>query len=66
MTSKPYLNPAVLDAIDPRQFQAQQPFPWINPQYFIQPERYPELLQSMLFVKRGVVVKRDFHGYGGF
>ena len=47
MTGKPDLTPAVLDAIDPRQFQAQQPFPWINPQYFIQPERYPELLQSM-------------------
>ena len=40
MTSKPYLNPAVLDAIDPAQFQAQQPFPWINPQYFIRPDRY--------------------------
>ncbi len=44
MTSKPYLNPAVLDAIDPAQFQAQQPFPWINPQYFIQPDRYQRIV----------------------
>ncbi|CAA0126136.1 Uncharacterised protein [Halioglobus japonicus] len=46
MASKSYLNTAVLDAIDPAQFQAQKPFPWTNPQGFIVPERYPKLLQS--------------------
>ena len=52
MSSKPYLNPAVLDAIEPAQFQAQQPFPWINPQYFILPDRYSELLESMPDIAR--------------
>lgn len=42
-----YLNPAVLDRIDPLQFRAQQPYPWINPQHFIQDERFRELLASM-------------------
>lgn len=42
-----YLNPAVLEAIDPGEFQAQSPFPWVNPQYFIKPERYAELLDSL-------------------
>ena len=42
-----YLNPAVLDSIDPAAFSAREPFPWVNPQYFIRNERYPELLASM-------------------
>lgn len=42
-----YLNTAVLDAIDPAEFQAKQPYPWVNPQYFIKPERYGELLDSL-------------------
>jgi hypothetical protein len=47
MTSMSYLNSAVLDAIDPELFQAQQPFPWINPQHFIVEERYRELLANL-------------------
>ena len=46
-TSQHYLNSTVLDAIDPVAFRAQPPFPWINPQYFIAAERYPELLASV-------------------
>jgi hypothetical protein len=42
-----YLNTAVLEAIDPAEFQAQEPYPWANPQYFIKPERYGELLENM-------------------
>jgi hypothetical protein len=42
-----YLNPAVMDAIDPAEFQARNPYPWVNPQYFIKPEAYGELLGSM-------------------
>tara|TARA_R110002072_G_scaffold935_23_gene7787 strand:+ start:6249 stop:7004 length:756 start_codon:yes stop_codon:yes gene_type:complete len=47
MATRPYLNSAVLDAIDPAQFQARSPFPWVNPQNFIDPEHYEELLQSL-------------------
>ena len=47
MASKPYLNTVVLDAIDAGEFQTKCPFPWVNPQYFIVPERYAELLQNM-------------------
>lgn len=47
MVASPYLNYAVLDAIDPAGFQSQKPFPWINPQHFIPPDRYGELLQSL-------------------
>ena len=46
-TKQQYLNPAVLDTIDRAAFQSQHPFPWINPQYFIREELYPELLASM-------------------
>jgi len=52
MVTIPYLNSDVLDAIDPAGFQLQEPFPWINPQYFVTPERYPELLQSLPDVAR--------------
>jgi hypothetical protein len=47
MSSSKYLNSEVLEAINPVAFQAQQPYPWTNPQYFIRPERYPDLLQTM-------------------
>lgn len=47
MTRNPYLNMAVLDAIDPAKFQAQQPFPYVNPQYFILEDRYTGLLENM-------------------
>ena len=42
-----YLNTAVLDAIDTGSFQHQHPFPWVNPQHCIVPERYQELLDTM-------------------
>jgi len=45
--SKLYLNPAVLDAIDPAAFRAQLPYPWINPQHFIAEDRFRELLDAM-------------------
>jgi hypothetical protein len=47
MDTVPYLNAALLDAIDPAGFQAQKPFPWINLQHFVVPDRYLELLQSL-------------------
>tara|TARA_B110000503_G_scaffold75368_1_gene116348 strand:- start:19677 stop:20432 length:756 start_codon:yes stop_codon:yes gene_type:complete len=47
MVKNSYLNTVVLDAIDPEDFQTKNPFPWVNPQYFIAPDRYPELLQSV-------------------
>jgi hypothetical protein len=47
MVTTPYLNSAVLDAIDPAEFQARTPFPWINPQDFITPDHYRELLQNL-------------------
>jgi len=52
MVTIPYLNSDVLDAIDPAGFQLQEPFPWINPQYFVTPDRYHELLQSLPDVAR--------------
>tara|TARA_R110002110_G_scaffold205066_1_gene416678 strand:- start:72208 stop:72969 length:762 start_codon:yes stop_codon:yes gene_type:complete len=42
-----FLNPAILDTIDAAGFQAQKPYPWINPQFFITPERYGELLTAL-------------------
>jgi len=52
MSSTSYLNPVVMDAIEPAAFQAQQPFPWVNPQYFIAPDRYQELLDALPTVDR--------------
>lgn len=46
-SSKHYLNPAVLEAIDPAAFRAQLPYPWINPQDFIAADRFHELLDSL-------------------
>lgn len=42
-----YLNEQVVDGIDAAQFRGQDPFPWVNPQYFIAPERYQALLDTM-------------------
>lgn len=42
-----FLNQAVLDAIGTGDFQQQTPYPWVNPQYFILPEPYRELLATM-------------------
>ncbi len=47
MSSTRYLNLPVLDGIDPRTFQECDPFPWVNPQYLVSPERYQALLDSM-------------------
>ena len=47
MPRSTFLNTAVLDALDAARFRAQAPFPWVNPQYFIVPERYPELLDNL-------------------
>ncbi len=59
-----YLNRDVLEAIDPAAFQTRQPYPWINPQYFIVPERYDELLGNMppLEQFRGFFGKQRKHG----
>ena len=42
-----YLNPPVLDGIEPAKFQAQEPYPWVNPQGFVRAEQYRELLDTM-------------------
>ena len=42
-----YLNTSVLDAIKTEDFQAQGPYPWVNPQHVIKPDRYNELLDSL-------------------
>jgi hypothetical protein len=47
MTSISYLNTSVLDAIDPAKFQTRAPFPWTNPQYFIRPACYRELVGNL-------------------
>jgi hypothetical protein len=47
MSTTSYLNTSVLDAIDTTGFQQQHPFPWTNPQYFIRPENYQQLLDTM-------------------
>jgi hypothetical protein len=47
-----YLNPVVLDGIDPAAFRAQPPYPWINPQHFITEEGFRELLATMPDISR--------------
>ena len=47
MISNHYLNSNVLDAIDAGSFQAQKPFPWVNPQHFIVEDRYCDLLRNI-------------------
>ena len=42
-----YLNTAVLDGIETRDFQSIKPFPFTNPQGFIREEPYQELLDNM-------------------
>lgn len=66
MVGKSFLNTAVLDAIDPGAFQATEPFPWVNPQYFIAPERFPELLDSLPELPRfrAFFGKQRKHGQG--
>ncbi len=66
MTGSGYLNSDVLDAIDPAAFRARDPFPWANPQYFIQPDRYESLLASLppLEQFRPFFGKQRKHGQG--
>ena len=66
MTGSSFLNPLVLDAIDTAQFQSTRPFPWANPQYFIEPGRYGELLGSLppLAQFRAFFGKQRKHGQG--
>ena len=62
--SKHFLNPAVLDAIDPGAFRAQLPYPWINPQHFIAEDRYRELLDSLPDISQfhAFISKQRKHG----
>jgi hypothetical protein len=47
MNEMHYLNTDVMRAIDAGEFQRKPPFPWVNPQYFIEPKRYRELLAAV-------------------
>ena len=51
-SSQTFLNTAVIGAIDPAEFAARQPFPWVNPQYFIRDDLYPQLLATMPDISR--------------
>jgi hypothetical protein len=64
--STTYLNSAVLDAIDPAAFQNEHPFPWVNPQFFIDDSRYAELLATMPDISqfRAFFGKQRKHGQG--
>ncbi len=42
-----YLNQTMIDNFDLIDFQEKHPFPWVNPQGFISPETYRELLDNM-------------------
>ncbi len=42
-----YLNLELMNSIDPGEFRAREPFPWLNPQDFIRPQRYRELLDNL-------------------
>lgn len=66
MAGRSFLNGPVLAAIDPVEFRARQPYPWANPQYFIAPARYPELLASLppLAQFRAFFGKQRKHGQG--
>ena len=46
-TPMAYLNFDRLNVIDPAIFQAQKPYPWINPQELITPDGYQQLLTSL-------------------
>jgi hypothetical protein len=65
-TQARYLNTTVLAAIDASAFQQQAPFPWTNPQGFITPEGYSELLATMPDIAdfRAFFGKQRKHGQG--
>ena len=67
MAATRYLNTEVMQSIAVEQFRARDPFPWANPQYFIRPEHYEELLESMPDVSdfEGFFGKQRKHGQAG-
>jgi len=42
-----FLNLELMDSIEPKAFQTTDPFPWINPQGFVNAGAYQELLDNM-------------------
>jgi hypothetical protein len=52
MSSTRYLNPETMAVINAEEFQQKAPFPWVNPQYFVTPGSYPELLDTMPDISR--------------
>ncbi|MGB0909944.1 MAG: hypothetical protein ACPGYT_06235 [Nitrospirales bacterium] len=44
---KTYLNHEILEAIDPKTYRAQSPFPWVNPHGLLHEEAYHSLLDAM-------------------
>jgi len=65
-TGAHYLNQTVLDGIDPAQFRARLPYPWINPQGFVLEDRFRELLAAMPDIEqfRSFFGKQRKHGQG--
>ncbi|MEP5763446.1 MAG: 2OG-Fe(II) oxygenase [Halieaceae bacterium] len=61
-----FINTSVLDAITTAEFQQRDPFPWVNPQYFVVPARWQELLDSMPDISsfRAFFGKQRKHGQG--
>ena len=61
-----YLNSRVLDAINADNFQRAEPYPWVNPQYFIDASRYQELLDTIPDISqfRAFFGKQRKHGQG--
>ncbi len=62
-----YLNQPLMDGIETAAFQKQQPYPWLNPQGFICPSRYPELLATLPDISRfrGAFYGTRKHGQKG-
>ena len=42
-----YLDYEAFEAIDPAGYQAQQPYPWANPENLLRPEAFERLRQSL-------------------
>ncbi len=61
-----YLNTDVLNSIDTDGFQTRDPFPWTNPQFFINPAAYQELLDNQPDIAsfRAFFGKQRKHGQG--
>jgi hypothetical protein len=52
MSGTRYLNSETMAAIDAQEFQQKAPFPWVNPQYFVAPGSYQQLLDSVPDISR--------------